>query len=62
MMTRIPLSPAIAGALPKGEPLNVRNLRSMGLALCFCNTKAKLAINLNLFEGEIYGKDYNFSY
>ena len=38
------LSPAIAGVLPKGEPLDARNLRGMSFALCLCNTKAKLAI------------------
>ena len=43
------LSPAIAGALPKGEPWDVRNHRGMGFALCRrclqrCNTKAKPAI------------------
>ena len=41
------LSPAIAGALPKGEPLNSRSLRGMGLALCLCKTKAKPAIKWN---------------
>ena len=40
------LSPAIAGALPKGEPLDTRNLRGMGFALCLCNTKAKLVIKI----------------
>ena len=39
------LSPAIAGALPKGEPLGARNFRGMGFARRICNTNAKLAIN-----------------
>ncbi|MBQ9798023.1 MAG: hypothetical protein IJW50_09930 [Clostridia bacterium] len=30
------LSPAIAGALPMGEPLDVRNLRGMGFARSVC--------------------------
>ena len=38
------LSPAIAGALPQGEPLGARNFRGMGFARSVCNTKAKLAI------------------
>ena len=38
------LSPATAGALPKGEPKDARIFRGMGLALCLCKTKAKLAI------------------
>jgi hypothetical protein len=42
-----PLSPATAGALPKGEPKDTCIFRGMGLALCRrclqrCNTKAKL--------------------
>ena len=41
------LSPAIAGALPKGEPLGAHNLSGMGFALCLCNTKAKPAIKQN---------------
>ncbi|MBQ8742127.1 MAG: hypothetical protein IJZ03_02010, partial [Clostridia bacterium] len=50
------LSPAIAGALPKGEPLGARNLRGMGFALCLCNTKAKLAIKRKIIylKGEKY--------
>ena len=39
---KLPLT-RFAGALPKGEPLDVRNLRGMGFALSLCNTKAKLA-------------------
>ena len=38
------LSPAIAGALPKGEPQDACNLRGMGAARCICKTNAKLAI------------------
>ena len=41
------LSPAIAGALPMGEPLDACNLRGMGFAQSLCNTKAKLAIKQN---------------
>ena len=48
------LSPAIAGALPQGEPLEACIFRGMGFARCQrclqrCNTKAKLAI-----KGERY--------
>ena len=39
----IPLSPAIAGDLPKGEPWDTCNLRGMGFARSICNTNAKLA-------------------
>ena len=47
-----PLSPAIAGALPQGEPLDACIFRGMGFARCprckqHCNTKAKLAIKRN---------------
>ena len=38
------LSPAIAGALPQGEPLDACIFRGMGFARSLCNTKAKLAI------------------
>ena len=41
----IPLSPAIAGALPKGEPWDACYFRGMGFARSICNTNAKLAIN-----------------
>ena len=39
------LSPAIAGALPQGEPLDACIFKGMGFARSLCNTKAKLAIN-----------------
>ena len=44
--TKYALSPAIAGALPKGEPLDTRNLRGMGFARSLCITKAKLVIKV----------------
>ena len=52
MVAMMPLSPAIAGALPEGEPLGARNLMGMRFArsrrcLQRCNTKSKLAINLD---------------
>ena len=47
------ISPAIAGALPKGETLDACNLR-VGFARSLCNTKAKLAIKQN-DKQEFYG-------
>ena len=44
------LSPAIAGALPEGEPKDTCIFRGMGIDLCLCNTKAKLAIKQNIME------------
>ena len=55
------LSPAIAGALPRGEPLGARNLRGMGFALCLCNTKAKLAINKTINKNLEETYDYQKS-
>ena len=42
-----PSHPTPSGALPKGEPLDVRIFRGMGFALCLCITKAKLAMKQN---------------
>ena len=53
IIATITLSPAIAGALPEGEPLDACNLRVMGFALCLCNTKAKLAIKTERNQNEI---------
>ena len=42
------LSPATAGALPKGEPFRRVHLQGYGLCpMCLCITKAKLAIKHN---------------
>ena len=58
------LSPAIAGALPKGEPMDALvQPRGMGFVLCLCNTKAKLAKKQasmkteQLMDLQIYEKD-----